>query len=112
MGRGGADAAGDGVGNVTEFEVEEDGLAARGELLNDPRAGRGEELHADLEPGADAVEAMDEFEGGGFVGDIEGDDEAFASLVEWAGRGCGGDVRVQVLRDGHIWIVTDSSVDA
>ena len=49
-GSGGADGSGDGVGDVVEFEVEEDGMAALEEGLEDGGSGGDEELKADFEP--------------------------------------------------------------
>jgi len=55
---GGADCSGYGVGDVVEFEVEEDVEAAVAKLLHDAVAGGVVELHAYLEPLASLAEAV------------------------------------------------------
>jgi len=56
--RDGTDCSGYGVGNVVEFEVEEDAEAAVAKLLHDAVAGGVVEFHADLEPLAGLTEAV------------------------------------------------------
>jgi hypothetical protein len=81
----GAHGAGDSVGNVVELEVEEDGVAAMAELMDDGGAFGDEELEADLEPLAEALEAAGESESGRSTGVIEGDDEAGVHLLQGTG---------------------------
>ena len=74
----GANRAGYGVGNIVQFEIEED-IVARGYDVFDDRGARGDvEFEAYFEPGAGALERVDEANGGGRVGDIEGNDQALA----------------------------------
>jgi len=75
-GGGGTDRSGDGVGDVVEFKVEEDGEAAAAEFADDGVAFGEVELEADFEPAAEALELIGEGEGGIGAGVVEGDDEA------------------------------------
>ncbi len=81
-GRRGADGSGDGVGNVVQLEIEEDGKAAVGEGGDDGRAFGNEQLEADLEPAAGGAETVGEGESRGGVGYVERDDEA---VLGWSG---------------------------
>jgi len=95
----GADGARDGVGDVVQFEVKEDGEVAAAELADDGGTFGDEELEADFEPAAEALELVGEGEGWGGAGVVEGDDEAGVHLVQ--GTGCrvqGAGYRV---RSGH-----------
>jgi hypothetical protein len=69
---GGADGSGYGVGDVVEFEVEEDAEAAVAKLLHDAVAGGVVELHSDFEPLAGLAEAVYQLEGLVFVREVEG----------------------------------------
>jgi len=73
---GGADSSGDGVGDVMEFEVEEDAEAAIAECLYDLVSCRVVELHADLVPVAGLTEAVYELHCFMFAGKIESYGEA------------------------------------
>jgi hypothetical protein len=73
---GGADGSGYGVGDVVEFEVEEDVEAAVAELVDDAVAGGVVELHSNFEPLAGLAEAVYQFEGLVFAGEVEGYGEA------------------------------------
>lgn len=75
-GCGGTDGAGDGVGNVMEFEVEEDGVAAPSNPIEDGWPSGDEEFQSDLEPADGAVELVDELERGGGVGIVKRDNQA------------------------------------
>src|ERR1035441_1079478 len=70
---GGAHGGGHGVGNVVELEVEEDGVAAPDERLENGGTGGDKKLQPHLEPLAVALELGDEAGGGGPGGDGEGD---------------------------------------
>jgi hypothetical protein len=70
------DGSCDGVGDVVEFEVEEYVEAFGCEGGDDVGSFCDEEFEADLDPFAGWSEAIDEGEGGGGVGEVEGDDEA------------------------------------
>ncbi len=87
-GGGGADCARDGVGDVVEFEVEEDGEAAAAELMDDGVAVGEVELEADFEPAAEALELIGEGEGGIGAGVVEGNDEAGIHGFRVQGAGC------------------------
>ncbi len=81
----GADSSGDGVGDVVEFEIEEDVEAAVAEGLDEAVAGGVVKLHAHLEPETASGEAVYEFERGFGGWEVEGYGEA----VFWlGGRGC------------------------
>jgi len=82
----GADGARNGVGDVVELEVEEDGVAAMAEFPDEGGAFGDEELKADLEPVAEVVELTGEGEGGRGTGVIEGDDEAGIHRVQFTGH--------------------------
>jgi len=71
---------GDGVGNVVEFQVEEDGVAAIPERLNDGAPSGEVEFEADFEPLAGPFKTVDESEGFGSRREVEGDDEALSRL--------------------------------
>ena len=73
---GGTDCSCDGVGDVVEFEIEEDVEAAVAELLDDAVADGVVELHADLEPSAGVVQEVDEFHGLAFIWEVQRDGEA------------------------------------
>lgn len=77
----GLDGLGDGVGDVVEFEVEEDVVAVIGDLAEVVGAVGGEHLQADLDPTEGALELAQEGGGGGAVGEVEGENE-FAGHVE------------------------------
>jgi hypothetical protein len=72
----GANGSRDGVGDVVELEVEEDGEVAAAELADDGGAFGDEELESDFEAAAEALELAGEGEGRGGAGVVEGDDEA------------------------------------
>ncbi len=82
----GTNGAGDGVRDVVELEVEEDGAAAMAQFADDGGAFGDEELEADLEPAAEVVELAGEGEGGRSTGVIEGDDEAGVHRVQFTGH--------------------------
>lgn len=103
---GGADCPGHRVGNIVKLEIEEDGMAAADELFDNGWTGGGEELQADLEPVAMALEAVDEIKGSRRIGRIQGHDQSaagFFQTLEW--RGCTGKGGVQPIGDGHNEIV-------
>lgn len=98
----GLDGLGDSVGDIVEFEVEEDVVAVIGDLTEVVGAIGGEQLQADLDPAEGARELAQERGGGGAVGEVEGENE-FAGHVAgsereggelfnpgWTGRGGGG----------------------
>jgi hypothetical protein len=87
----GADRASDGVRDVVEFEVEEDGVAAMAELVDDGVAFGEVEFEANLEPGAGVFEPIGEGEGGCGTGVIESDDQAgiHKTMVPWVGHSVG-----------------------
>lgn len=92
----GADGSGDGVGDVMELEVEEDMEAAGGEGGDDLGAFGDEELQADLDPSAGGPETVGEVQGGGGVGEVEGDDEAI--VRGWAGLGWAGSGHTEMIK--------------
>lgn len=73
----GVDGVGDGVGDVVEFEVEEDAEAGFTGIADYAGAFSAEELEADFDPGDAAVEGAEDFAGLAAVGDVEGEDELF-----------------------------------
>ena len=75
-GRDRANGAGDGVRDVVELEIEEDGEAPAAQFADDGGAFCAEELEADFDPAADSVEAIGEGEGRSGIRIIEGDDQA------------------------------------
>ncbi len=75
---GGANSAGNGVGNIMEFQVEEDGVAAIEERFEDGGTGGDEEFETNFEPDAGAFQAVEEIYRCGLVGHIESDDQALA----------------------------------
>jgi hypothetical protein len=83
----GADGSGDGVGDVVELEVEEDGEAAMAEFLDDGVAFGEVEFEADFEPGAGVFELFHEREGWRGAGVVEGDDKAGGHRVQVTGYG-------------------------
>jgi hypothetical protein len=87
-GGGRTDGSCNGVGDVVEFEVEENGEAAAAEFADDGGAFGGVEFEADLEPAAEAVELVGEGEGWVGAGGIEGDDEALVHENSVQGTGC------------------------
>jgi len=64
-----------------ELEVEEDGVAARDERLDDGRPGGGEELQPNFEPVAGSFETFHQLIRRSRAGHIERDDEALARGV-------------------------------
>jgi hypothetical protein len=82
---GGADGSGYGVGDVVEFEIEEDVEAAVAEFLDDGVAGGVVEFHADFVPTARLSKTVYKFQGLMLVGYVERDGEA----VFGAGGICG-----------------------
>ena len=119
QGGGRADCSSDGVGNVVELEVEEDGVSARYERLNDGGPGCGEELQPNLEPLAGSFESIYQLLRCGRAGHIERDDEALARGLDFAGKGDfvdfrraegrlrGRESRIQPIGGGHTQILTD-----
>ena len=79
-GSGGADGRGDGVGNVVQLEIEEDGETALLQGLENSGTGGDEELEAHFDPAARALETADEGFGGRCGGGVEGHDEPPARL--------------------------------
>jgi hypothetical protein len=75
-----AHRARDRVGDVVVLEVEEDLLAAGGQLADEARPGRGEELAADLEHAHTARERVHEGAGVGLAGHVERHDHALPRL--------------------------------
>ena len=65
-----------------ELEVEEHGVAAGQDRLQNGWSGRNEQFQADLEPRAGAFEALDKVEGRGGVWHIEGNNQALAGGFE------------------------------
>lgn len=80
-----ADGSGNGVGNVVELEVKEDGDVAAAEFADDGGAFGDVELEADFEPAAETLELVGEGESGQSTGDVEGDDEAGVHLLQGTG---------------------------
>ncbi len=75
-----ANGSSDGVGNVVELEVEEDLEAAMAQGFEQRIAGGVEEFHADLEPAASAIEAVDEIERRLRGREVERDGEAIKRI--------------------------------
>src|SRR5271157_362667 len=104
--RGRAHRSGDDVGNVVEFQVKEDGVAALEQRLQDGGTGGHEELQSHLEPAAGVLQPGNKGAGRGRVRYIEGHDKAAARLCHrvWAAgrrRLGGNEGGVQPFRDGH-----------
>src|SRR5690606_34946713 len=74
-GAGGLDGACDGGGDVVEFEVEEDVLAALLESTDDVGPRGGEELGADLVPVDGGADALHQVERGPGIRQVEGDND-------------------------------------
>jgi len=66
-----------GVGDVVQLEIEEDGVAAALELADDVRSLGVEQLHADLDEGLAAGEAVEKTERFLAAGEIAGYDDVF-----------------------------------
>jgi hypothetical protein len=75
---GGADSASNSVGDVVEFEVEEDGVASLEDWLDDSGACGGEEFETNFEADTNAVERGNKVGGSGSVRNVESDDQLFA----------------------------------
>ena len=83
----GANGSGDGVGDVVELEVEEDIEAAVAKQMHEVVASGVVELHADFEPLAGVVEAIDEFEGGFGVRIVQRHRQALPGIEVFVGGG-------------------------
>ena len=70
----------DGVRDVVELEVEEDLEAALPRVLDRGGAGGGEELRADLAPGGDAAEPVEQAVGVAERLDVERDEQPVLTL--------------------------------
>ncbi len=106
---GGAHGAGDGVGNVVEFEIEKDRVTACREPFYNGGAGGGKELQSHLEPLAVAFETGYEVFGGGGAGNVERDNQPLARLrrsVRLRGTGRS-ESRLEAFGDGHTEMLTD-----
>jgi len=113
---GGTNRAGNGVGDVVEFEIEKDGVAALENGFEHRGSGGSEKFEADFEPEASAVEPVDKVGGRGGIGNVEGDDELLAregTPIGLGPRDCRrGSVRegwVQALRNGHSFMLKQST---
>lgn len=78
---GGAHGARHSVGDVVQFEIEKDIMAALQDGLEHGGAGGYEEFQTDLEPGAGVIEPVEKVGRGGGGGDIERNDEALPGAL-------------------------------
>ena len=92
-----------------QLEIKEDGVAARHQRLNHGRAGGDKQLQPHLEPLAVFLQLADQGECRGYIGHVEGHNQALAGLFNqvhdgWMG---GAEAWVQSLGDGHTFILWD-----
>jgi len=71
----GLDSHGGGVGDVVEFQIEEQLEALGLQRLDHLRAAAGEQLLADLYPAQRRIELVGQRQGGVTAGEVEGDDD-------------------------------------
>ncbi len=112
---GGANRSRHGVGDVVKLEIEENGMAAANQRLDDRRTGSREQFQADFEPVAMPFEPVDQVKSGSRSWRVQSYDEAltcfFKAFRRQGGRRTGSSERgVQTFGDGHTEIVKQEAI--